>query len=108
MNYKIETLAQFRKAAKKLSKKYRSFKTDLEQLGEELVRNPKIGVSIGDNCYKVRMAVSSKGKGKSGGVRIITHIYVTESTIYLLYAYDKSDQESLTDNYIKDLLKSIK
>ncbi|CAN5873801.1 hypothetical protein BH11BAC7_BH11BAC7_16560 [soil metagenome] len=27
---------------------------------------PQVGTSIGNNCYKIRLAISSKGKGKSG------------------------------------------
>jgi len=107
MSYKIDTIAPFRKEAKKLIKKYPSLKQELAELGKLLSDNPTEGTSLGNNCYKIRLAVKSKGKGKSGGARIITHFYVIESTVFLLYIYDKSDQESISDSEIKELLKYI-
>ena len=59
------------------------------------------------NCFKIRMAISSKGKGKSGGARVITYFYINDETVYLLSIYDKSDNESISDNEIRDLIKSI-
>jgi mRNA-degrading endonuclease RelE of RelBE toxin-antitoxin system len=107
MNYKVETIAPFRKEVKKLIKKYPSLKDELAALGEELSVNPNAGLSLGNNCNKVRIAIKSKGKGKSAGARVITHIYITGNTVYLLYIYDKSERENLSDSYIKELLKYI-
>ncbi|MBW1619816.1 type II toxin-antitoxin system RelE/ParE family toxin, partial [Empedobacter falsenii] len=59
-------------------------------------------------CYKIRLAIKSKGKGKSGGARVITHLFIENETIYLLSLYDKSEQNSISDKEIKDLLKPIK
>lgn len=75
---------------------------------EELEQNPALGTNLGNNCYKVRLAIKSKGKGKSSGARVITHILIENETIYLLSIYDKSDQDSISDEEIKDLLKNIK
>jgi hypothetical protein len=66
-----------------------------------------LGTPIGKNCYKIRIAISSKGKGKSGGARIITHYVITDKTVYLLSIFDKSERENLTDKEIKELLKCI-
>ena len=99
---------EFLKEAKKLSKKYRSLKEDLSALFEELEQNPTLGTSLGDNCYKVRLAIKTKGKGKSGGARVITHLFIENETIYLLSLYDKSEQDSISDKEIKALLKLIK
>jgi mRNA-degrading endonuclease RelE of RelBE toxin-antitoxin system len=96
---------RFKKSAKPLLKKYPSFVSDLENLKENLLENPTLGVHLGNDCYKIRMAISSKGRGKSGGARVITCVQVTEDTIYLLTIYDKSDRESLEDNELKDLLE---
>ena len=74
MNYKIKTIPSFDKDVKVLSKKYRSFKSDLIKLRELLSDNPKSGTSIGNSCYKIRITIASKNKGKSGGARVITHI----------------------------------
>lgn len=69
--------------------------------------NPAIGKEIIPGCYKVRMAIASKGKGKSGGARIITHVHVSETTVYLLTIYDKSEQADISDNEVKYLLSLI-
>lgn len=74
---------------------------------EELKSNPQKGTMIGNNCYKIRLAIASKGKGKSGGARIITHIVIENEIVYLLSIYDKSSIENLTDNEIKELLSDI-
>ena len=108
MSYSIIAVPEFLKQAKRLGKKYRSIKDDLSFLFEELEQNPALGINLGNNCYKVRLAIKSKGKGKSGGARVITHILIENETIYLLSIYDKSDQDSISDEEIKDLLKNIK
>lgn len=76
-------------------------------LVEDLKKNPALGVSLGNHCYKIRIAIASKGKGKSGGARIITHFYVVQKTVYLLSIYDKSEKATLTDKEISELLKYI-
>lgn len=108
MSYKIETLSTFRKEAKKLIKKYPSLKNELANLGKQLSLNPSIGISLGNNCYKIRLSVASKGKGKSGSARVITHFYIEKDTVFLLSIFDKSNQENISDNEIKALLKFIK
>lgn len=107
MSYNIVALPKFRKQIKKLSKKYASLKLDFADFLEDLESNPEQGTYLGKNCYKVRLAIKSKGKGKSGGVRIITNILITDSIIYLLTIYDKSEKENLTDNELTELLKDI-
>lgn len=107
MSFKVETIAPFRKEAKKLIKKYPSLKQEIAELGEQLTNNPLIGVLLGNNCFKIRIAIASKGKGKSGGARVITYVYINESTIYLLSIYDKSQIETISDDELKLLLKHI-
>ena len=82
MNYKIETTNNFIKELKPLAKKYRSLKTDLLALNESLRQSPIQGVSFGQGCYKIRLQISSKGKGKSGGARVITCVKIVHQTIY--------------------------
>ncbi len=108
MIYKVDTISPFRKKAKKLIKKYPSLKTELSQLGEKLSTDPTLGTSLGNNFYKIRLGIASKGRGKSGGARIITHFYVAVDTVFLLYIYDKSDKENIPDSQIKELLKLIR
>ena len=72
-----------------------------------LKENPKQGSSLGDNCFKIRLAVSGKGKGKSVGGRIITHIHFSEDTVFLMSIYDKAEESSISNSSVKKLLKLI-
>jgi hypothetical protein len=78
-------------------------------LGTELTRNPKSGTPLGKNCYKVRLQITSKGKGKSGGARVITHLIVNieDETLYLLKIYDKADRENISETELKSLLAAV-
>ena len=72
MNFNVELTDHFKKEAKRLLKKYPSLKTELKELIEELEKNPELGTPLGNNIYKIRLAIALTGKGKSGGARIIT------------------------------------
>ena len=107
MSYSIQTIPKFDKQAKKLSKKHISFKHDFLAFVSSLRKDPLQGIYIGKNCYKIRLAITSKGKGKRGGVRIITHVVLVKETIILISIYDKSDQNNLTHKELEELLKDI-
>jgi mRNA-degrading endonuclease RelE of RelBE toxin-antitoxin system len=107
MNYKIVSTYNFERELKRLAKKHRSIKTDLLELGEQLEKNPILGDEVIQNCYKIRMAISSKNKGKSGGARVITYVYVAQETIFLLSIYDKGEQEDISDFELKELIESL-
>lgn len=107
MNYKVSTLPIFDKQAKRLSKKYASLKKELAQLMNDLEENPELGIAIGKGFYKIRLAIASKGRGKSGGARVVTYVKVIESTVYLIAIYDKSDQSTITDSVLDELFKLI-
>lgn len=110
MNYSIDTLPSFDKKLKKLAKKYKSLKNDLQELIKELIQNPSTGADLGNGIHKVRMTISDKGKGKSHGARVITHtaiISIEEGVITLLTIYDKAEQETITDKEIARLIKEI-
>ena len=104
MSYKILTIPPFNKQLKRLVKKYPSIGKDLAELGKKLVENPIQGKSLGQDCFKIRLAISSKGKGKSGGARIITCVRIVLEMVFLLSIYDKSDQEDLSDKELSELL----
>lgn len=106
MNFKIYPTQEFKKQFKRLYKKYPSLKDDLNNLIQTLRNNPDSGISLGFSLYKIRLAVSSKGKGKSGGARIITYLITEHKEIYLVYIYDKSQLENITKEQILELLKS--
>lgn len=74
---------------------------------QALKENPLQGTAIGKSCYKIRVPIASKGKGKSGGARVITNFVVTDQTVYLLSIYDKADKENLTNKELEDLLSYI-
>jgi mRNA-degrading endonuclease RelE of RelBE toxin-antitoxin system len=107
MNYRIGTIATFRKEAKRLGKKYPSLKSDLAALGQSLSENPTQGTPLGNHCYKIRLAIASKNKGKSGGARVITYFVSEDGMVYLLSIYDKSDQDSISNEEIQTLIQSI-
>ncbi|MBS1532163.1 MAG: hypothetical protein JSU01_17810 [Bacteroidetes bacterium] len=109
MSFNIIPLTSFTKELKKLARKYPSLKQDYGNLLDVLETNPKTGTPIGKNCYKIRLSISSKGKGKRGGARIITHLIVNvhEETLYLLKIYDKNDQDSVSESELKSLLAQI-
>ena len=108
MNYKILTIAPFDKQLKRLIKKYPSLKTEISDLARQLLVEPHKGTSIGNNCFKIRLAIASKGRGKSGGARVITYVAVTEYSIFLLSIYDKSDQANIDDKELLRLLEMTK
>jgi len=107
MSYKIQTLSKFDKNLKALIKKYPSLKGEFIEFVKNLKENPIQGTQIAPNCYKIRISISSKGKGKSSGARIITNIIISEETVYLLTIYDKSEKSSISDKELKELLKEI-
>jgi mRNA-degrading endonuclease RelE of RelBE toxin-antitoxin system len=107
MSYKFSTTPAFDKGVKLLSKKFPSIGKDLRILKEELLENPKSGDSLGKNCYKVRMQISSKGKGKSGGARVITCVIQVSKDIYLLDIYDKGDKVTISESELSELLSQI-
>lgn len=107
MSYKIITIRAFDRQAKRLLKKFPSLKSELHELVIVLKENPIYGTELGSNCFKIRIAIASKGKGKSGGARIITHFYVSEDTVILLSIYDKSEQANISEKQILSLLQQI-
>jgi hypothetical protein len=107
MSYKIVSIPPFDRQLKQLAKKYPSLKNEIAALGGKLGENPLAGIALGNNCYKIRLAVASKGRGKSGGARVITHIHIAKEMVYLLSIYDKSEQKNISDNEIKLLMQFI-
>ena len=107
MNYEVIVLPPFEREIKQLSKKYPSLKNDFIIFMESLLMNPFQGISLGKDCFKVRLAISSKNKGKSGGARVITCVKVIKSKIYLMAIYDKSTKENISEIELDSLLRLI-
>lgn len=74
---------------------------------EDLEKNPTTGDPLGHDCYKVRLAIAAKGKGKSGGARVITHVVVKGTTVFLMFIYDKSEMDNITDKELLQMIKGI-
>ena len=111
MRVNFNYLPEFERRAKELAKKYRSFVSDYCIFLDELEKNPFSGESLGRHTYKNRMAIASKGKGKSGGARVITY-NVQEKTedevvITLLTIYDKNEISNISDAYLRSLVQQI-
>jgi len=99
MANKITYTPIFEKYFKRYAKKYHSLPSDLGELEIKLLKNPALGTSLGDGFYKIRLAIKSKNKGKSGGVRVISYLVETKATgneIKLIIIYDKSDIDDIS------------
>ncbi len=108
MNFEVEVTSSFKKQAKRLAKKYPSVRKELIELSTSLESSPTQGISIGRGCYKIRLAIASKGKGKSGGARVITLVQIIKAKVYLLSVYDKSEMETISDSELTDLMELIR
>lgn len=111
MRVTIDYLPEFERRAKDLAKKYKSFVSDYDAFLDELEKNPFGGESLGHHTYKNRMAIASKGKGKSGGVRVITYNVQQPAEddvrITLMSIYDKGEISNVSDAYLRGLVKGI-
>ena len=105
MSYKIELSENFKKEAKRLTKKYPSLKSELSNLFTLLEHNPTFGIPLGNDIYKIRLAIASKNKGKSGGARIMSFVKVTATTVLLFSIYSKGEKDSISNKEIQELLK---
>ncbi len=103
---------EFKREFKRLAKKYVSLETDMRKLIADLKVNPERGGALGKGTYKIRMAISSKNKGKSGGARVITCFMVAvledeSDELYLLSIYDKSAQANISDQKLSTLIERV-
>ena len=106
MNVNIVLGDEFKRQFKRLAKKYKSLPLDYIALSDELKKNPLLGIDLGGGVRKIRMAISSKSKGKSGGARVLTlNVLVNDdANVTLLTIYDKEEIDNLSDSYIKWLV----
>lgn len=92
---------------KRLSKKYISLDADMKELIHQLQTEPTKGTALGNNAFKIRLAIASKNKGKSGGARVITYFISKNNELYLLSIYDKSEEADITDKSLKKLIEHV-
>lgn len=110
MNWTTEFTHDFAREAKRLLKRYKSFKTDLEALRQDLLANPFQGAELCPGIRKVRMTIQSKGKGKSGGARVITFTYYIsekDGRLVFLLIYDKSDADTVDAAMVKKIVQQL-
>jgi len=104
MSFDVIATEPFEKKLKRLAKKYKSLASDLAPIIDELTENPTLGTPIGKDCYKLRIAIASKNKGKSGGARMITYVRIVKQTVFLMDIYDKSEQANISDKELQMLI----
>ena len=110
MNVHVDYGPEFKRQFKRLAKKYHSLKSDYDEWLEEIMKDPFQGDSLGGGVRKVRMAIADKGKGKSGGARILTlNVIVSEDglNVTLLTIYDKGEISNVKDEFIEFLIKNL-
>ena len=105
MKFQTNTTTNFDKQARKIAKKYISLMDDIIHLRDALSINPFQGDGLGKDFYKIRLAITSKGKGKSGGARVITLVKVVDKLVILVAIYDKSAMDTITDKELKNIIK---
>jgi mRNA-degrading endonuclease RelE of RelBE toxin-antitoxin system len=101
---KVRLSRTFEKEAKKLIKKHRSLAGEISELISSLEQTPNLDTPIGKDCFKIRLAIKSKEKGKSGGARVITCLVAVQETVVLLSIYDKAEQADISDEQLSNLL----
>ena len=109
-NITVSVSDDFAREAKRLAKKYRSFKNDYAEFLKSIKENPLQGDEITKNIRKIRMAIGSKGKGKSGGARVITFNILTDvqnGQVVLLLIYDKEDASTVKTNVVKQMVRDM-
>ena len=107
MNFSVIPSDRFKKEAKRLIKKFPSLKQELADLSNTLADEPETGTPLGNETYKIRLAIKSKGKGKSGGGRVITYVMTEDKEVYLLTIYDKSEFDSIDDKTLRTIISSL-
>ena len=101
---KVRMSADFKASYKQLKKRYKSLEADFEKLLVSLLQNPMQGVELIGGARKVRLAITSKSRGKSGGARVIIRTRVIRDELQLLYIYDKADMGNISDAYLRDVM----
>ena len=104
---KVRMSEDFRTAYKRLKKRHRSLQQDFEKLLYSLLQNPMQGVELDDGVRKVRLAITSKGRGKSGGARVIIRVRIVADELQLLYIYDKADYDNVSDAFLRDVMNRM-
>lgn len=106
MNYSVKITPHFDKEVKRIAKKHKGIKSDIEKLINDLETNPTLGNDLGQNVYKIRLVISGTNKGKSGGARVITYVVVVKQTVFLSEIYLKNENDTVDADLIVQGLKN--
>ena len=104
---RVKISEDFKIAYKRLKKRHKSLQEDFERLLASLLANPEQGVELIDGARKIRLAITSKGRGKSGGARVIIRVRFVDDELQLIYIYDKSEYKNISDTFLRDILKRM-
>ena len=104
---RVRMSEDFRASYKLLKKRHKSLESDFERLLASLLEKPMQGVELPGGVRKVRMAITSKGRGKSGGARVIIRVRIVADELQLLYIYDKADMENVSETFLRDVMKRM-
>jgi len=105
MSVKVIITDGFAKELKQIAKKYKSVLKDIANLSKELKENPTQGVDLGQNVYKIRLAISGTNKGKSGGARVITYVLISNDIVFLAEIYLKNEHDTVDRDTVIQRLK---
>ena len=101
----IQETDTFAKAVKKLQKRFKNIEKDYDKFIDSIETTDNLGIDLGNGIYKVRIANSDKQTGKSSGYRLVSYLKLIDSTLYLMYIYDKSDLDTISEKQIDTLIK---
>ena len=106
MSFEIISLVSFEKDVKRLAKKYNKIACDLRELSDTLNGNPKAGIALSSNLYKLRVKNSSISSGKSGGFRVIYYYIDEQNNIYLMKIYSKTEIGNISEDKLLGILRA--
>lgn len=104
MKFQVVEKLLYQKAYKKLSKQYRQIDDDIDNFLNSISSKEDLGIELKSNIFKKRIKNSDKNKGKSAGYRFISYLAIIDNELHLLYIYDKSKLENLTEKEIDNLV----
>ncbi|MDR3006636.1 MAG: hypothetical protein LBV59_01810 [Sphingobacterium sp.] len=106
MAFDVLFSSSFKRELKRIAKKHKQILKDIGQLSDDLSNNPKIGIDLGQNVYKIRLSVTGTSKGKSGGERVITYVKFVNETVILAEIYLKNEHDTADVGSIIDRLNN--
>lgn len=110
MSFEIRPTPRFARELKALAKRHRSLKEDMANFARSLSENPFQGDELSPGIRKIRLAITSKGHGKSGGARVITYTVVaaeSHGNVYLMEIYDKADYSTVDVTAIRNVIREL-